>query len=311
MTLEQLRIFAAVAERQHVTAAAASLGLTQSAASAAIASLESQYDIKLFDRIGRGIVLTEEGAAFLKEARAVLQRAVDAEDVLHDLGTLTRGVLRIWASQTVGTYWLPSRLVDFRTAYPAVTLDCTISNSEEAADAVREGAAHLGFIEVEITDPHLTAHIVAHDKPLLVVGSSHPWANRKEPVRPKELAATAWVLREKGSGTRAIFDSAVALRGIEPSALDIILELPSNEAVAIAVGSSTAASILSTSAVLSGLESGLLTAVPFDLPARCFYLLTHKSRHLSRSAEAFLARAKVVPVRESRSKNVRAKTSAT
>ena len=79
MTLEQLRIFVAVAERQHVTAAAASLGLTQSAASSAIASLESQYDIKLFDRIGRGIALTEKGVAFLKEARGVLQRAAEAE----------------------------------------------------------------------------------------------------------------------------------------------------------------------------------------------------------------------------------------
>ena len=86
MTLEQLRIFVAVAERQHMTAAAASLGLTQSAASAAIAALESQYDLKLFDRIGRGIALTEEGRVFLKEAKAVLQRAADADDVLHDLG---------------------------------------------------------------------------------------------------------------------------------------------------------------------------------------------------------------------------------
>jgi len=103
MTLEQLRIFVAVAERQHMTAAAASLGLTQSAASAAIAALESQYDLRLFDRIGRGIALTEEGRAFLKEAKAVLQRAANAEDVLHDLGKLIRGVLRIWASQTVGT----------------------------------------------------------------------------------------------------------------------------------------------------------------------------------------------------------------
>lgn len=289
MTLEQLRIFVAVAERQHMTAAAAALGLTQSAASAAIASLESHYGIKLFDRIGRGIVLTEEGGRFLTEARAVLLRAADAEGVLHDLGTDVRGTLRIWASQTVGTYWLPGRLMAFGAAHPGVTLDCSIANTEEVAAAVRDGAAQLGFIEGEISDPNLTITVVAHDKPLLVVGPAHPWAQRGERVRPEELTTTAWVLREKGSGTRAIFDNAIAERGIDPAALTIALELPSNEAVATAVGSGRAASILSTSVVLSGLEAGLLSAVPFDLPERCFYRLSHKSRHLSRAAETFLA----------------------
>ena len=289
MTLEQLRIFVAVAERQHVTAAAAALGLTQSAASAAIASLESQYGIKLFDRVGRGIALTEDGSRFLKEARAVLHRAADAESVLHDLGTDVRGSLRIWTSQTVGTYWLPGRLVTFRKACPHVTLECHIANTEHVAEAVREGAAQLGFVEGEICDSHLDARFVAHDKLLLVVGPGHPWANRREPVRPDELAATAWVLREKGSGTRAIFDTAVA--ALDPAGLDILLELPSNEAVATAVGSGAAASILSTSAVLAGLEAGLLVAVPFDLPERHFYRLTHKDRHLSRSAKALLASA--------------------
>ncbi len=301
MTLEQLRIFVAVAERQHMTSAAASLGLTQSAASAAIASLEAHYDIKLFDRIGRGIALTEEGAVFLKEARGVLQRAGDAADVLHDLGKLIRGVLRIWASQTVGTYWLPSRLVEFRKAYPSVALDCTIANTEEVAEAVRDGRAQLGFVEGEISDSHLAAQIVARDKLLLVVGSSHPWANRNEPVRPNEIATTAWVLREKGSGTRAVFEAVVTHHRIDATSLDVLLELPSNEAVANAVGSGAAASILSTSAVLSGLEAGLLHAVPFDLPERRFYLLTHNNRHLSRSTEAFLACTKMAPIKDSAS----------
>ena len=77
MTLEQLRIFVAVAEKQHVTQAANELNLTQSATSAAIAALETRYGVKLFDRIGRGIALTQTGRDFLVEARAVLARAFD------------------------------------------------------------------------------------------------------------------------------------------------------------------------------------------------------------------------------------------
>src|ERR1700693_3742462 len=100
MTLEQLRIFIAVAEKQHVTQAAGELNLTQSATSAAIAALETRYDIKLFDRICRGIVLTQTGRDFLIEARAVLARARAAAQVLNDLAGLKRGSWGIAARPT-------------------------------------------------------------------------------------------------------------------------------------------------------------------------------------------------------------------
>src|SRR5260370_3320009 len=109
MTLEQLRIFIAVAERQHVTQAASELHLTQSATSAAIAALEARYGIKLFDRVGRGIVLTQTGRDFLNEARQVVARAKAAAQVLNDLAGLKRGPFTLAASQNVGNYCLPPR----------------------------------------------------------------------------------------------------------------------------------------------------------------------------------------------------------
>lgn len=293
MTLEQLRIFVAVAERQHVTAAATDLGLTQSAASAAIANLEAQYGLKLFDRVGRGIALTEDGASFLNEARAVLYRAAAAEDVFHDLGKSVCGTLRIAASQTAGTYWLPGKLIDFRLAHPDVALECSIGNTEQVAAAVHEGAAQLGFIEGEISDAALATRAVAEDQLLLVVGAAHPWADRKEKVRPEELCETAWVLREKGSGTRAVFDTLVERAKLDPAAFQVLMELPSNEAISSAVSTGLSASILSTVAVVAGLEAGILSAVPCDLPVRSFYLITHKSRQTSRSAQAFLSYSKL------------------
>src|SRR5216683_643441 len=118
MTLEQLRIFVAVADRQHVTQAARALNLAQSAASHAIAALESQHDTKLFDRVGRRIELTEAGHVFLAEARAVLARAEAAEVALSEFGGLKRGTLSVQASQTIAGYWLPRHLVAFQRAYP-------------------------------------------------------------------------------------------------------------------------------------------------------------------------------------------------
>jgi DNA-binding transcriptional LysR family regulator len=114
MTLEQLRIFVEVASREHVTRAAEVLNLTQSAVSAAISALEMRHGVILFDRVGRRIALTEAGRLFVDEARGVLERARAAELALADLGGSAAGVLRIHASQTVASYWLPSRLVSAR-----------------------------------------------------------------------------------------------------------------------------------------------------------------------------------------------------
>ncbi len=107
MILEQLRVFVAVAERQHVTRAAEALNIAQSAASASIATLEGRHDAKLFHRVGRGTELTEAGTLFLAEVCAVLARAEAAELVLSEPGGPKRGTLIVQASQTIASYWLP------------------------------------------------------------------------------------------------------------------------------------------------------------------------------------------------------------
>lgn len=288
MTLEQLRIFVAVAQHQHVTRAAESLGLTQSAASAAVSALEKQYDTPLFHRVGRGIVLAEEGRRFLAEARAVLARAEAAEQTLAEMAGLKQGTLRVQASQTVGGYWLPRYLLDFRKAYPGIRLELCIANTEQVAAAVREGTADLGFIEGKVADPLLTSREIARDRLMLVVGARHPWASRRR-ISSDDLLTTPWILREKGSGTRGMFEKALVDFHIKPSALNVVLELPSNEAVRSAVITGTAATVLSASVLVAGLEAELLYAPSFPLPERSFYVLTHKERHLGRPAAALLA----------------------
>jgi DNA-binding transcriptional LysR family regulator len=147
MTLEQLRIFVAVAERLHVTRAAEALHLTQSAASAAIAALERRHGVTVFDRVGRRLALTEAGRALLPEARQLLQNAAHAESVLGELAGLKRGALTVAASQTVSGYWLPERLARFARLHPAVRLTMHAGNTAQMAQAVIDGAADLGFVE--------------------------------------------------------------------------------------------------------------------------------------------------------------------
>jgi DNA-binding transcriptional LysR family regulator len=286
MTLEQLRIFVAVAEREHVTRAAADLNLTQSATSAAVAALEARYDTKLFDRIGRRIELTAAGRLFLDEARAVLARAAAAETLLTDLAGLRRGALSLAASQTVANYWLPPLLHEFQTRYPGVSLSLRIGNSLQVAGWVRDASADIGVIEGSIEDPLLHASIVADDDLVLVVAPHHPWAGLDR-VAPAMLKESAWVVREAGSGTRATLEEWLTHSGLAATELPVALTLPSNESVRSAVAAGAGATVISRVVVAAMLRAGTLVALEIDLPKRHFYALRHKERHVTRARQAF------------------------
>ncbi|BAT19138.1 LysR family transcriptional regulator [Asaia bogorensis] len=286
MTLDQLRIFVAVAEREHMTRAAEALCLTQSAVSHAIMTLEQIFGLVFFDRIGRRIRLTQAGGLFLEEARAVLKRAGAAQQRMRALTTLDEGSLHLWASQTIASYWLPARINRFHEQHPAITLEVTISNTEDICQHLLDDTLAMGLIEGAVTDPTLTATSVATDQLLLVVTPEHEWA--RHPPCPQDLAGSDWILREKGSGTRASFEKAVADWGVDRAALPIVMELTSNEAIANAVATGNAATVLSASVVAGLIENGLLHHVGISFPERCFSLVRN-ARALSPVEKAFIA----------------------
>lgn len=287
MTLDQLRIFLEVATREHVTRAAESLNLTQSAVSAAISALEARHAVILFNRVGRRIELTEAGRLFLPEARAVLERARAAEHMLADLGGSASGVLRVHASQTVASYWLPRRLVSYHERFPRVDVRLMVGNTQSAAEAVLTGAAELAVVEGELFLPGLRRRKVAEDRLVLVVGNRHPWADGRR-VLSSDLLETNWIMREQGSGTRAAFEAQLVNLGIEPQSLSVVMEMPSNEAAMAAVEAGLAATVLSARAVASHSSSGRLRVVDFPMPLRQFSALYHAERHVTRALGAML-----------------------
>ena len=287
MTLERLRIFVAVAERDHVTAAARALNLTQSAVSNALAALEAEHQVRLFDRVGRGVALNATGRAFLPEAKAVLARAAAAEAALADLSALRRGRLAVFASQTIASYWLPRRLVDFHTAHPGVELDVQIGNTREVAQAVLNGAAEIGLVEGVVDAPALTQVQVGSDRLAVVVTPDHPWAPAKR-LSARDLIGSPWVLREPGSGTRSSLEAALREAGVNPADLPVAMTLPANEAVLAAAEAGAGATALSESVARASVAAGRLVRAPFSLPERPFRLLRHSDRYRSRAGDAFV-----------------------
>jgi DNA-binding transcriptional LysR family regulator len=288
MTLDQLRVFVEVAERGHVTRAAEALRMSQSAASAAIAALEDLYQIQLFDRVGRGIQLTEPGRIFLREARAVLDRASMASSVLRDLAGSPASPIALAASQTIASYWLPRRLAAFHAANPRVRLNVVIRNTREVETAVAEGEVSIGLVEGPTQHPALLRTRLDQDQMVLVVAAGRAALACPSSGRV-DLRALNWVIREPGSGTRRGLEDLAARQGLSLDDLNIFLVLPGNEAVREAVESGAGATIISRHVVASAIAAGTLVEIPLELPQREFALVRHRERHATLAQKALVA----------------------
>ena len=269
-----------------MTHAATKLGLSQSAVSAAISALEARHDVRLFDRVGRRVSLTEGGRIFVREARAVLNRAETAELILNDLSTKPRGQLRLHASQTVASYWLPSRLMNLHARYPEIRVDLAVGNTSSVAAAVQEGRADLGLVEGEVSFGSLRRQVVDRDRLVLVMAAGHPLAGMPD-LDVALYKEFPWVLREVGSGTRSELDANLAKEGLLSNELDIVLELPSNEAVLAAVASGDSLTILSGRAVAAMVSAGWVQAPDLPHGERPFTTLTHPQRHQTQALKTF------------------------
>ncbi|MFG1463063.1 LysR substrate-binding domain-containing protein [Xanthobacter sp. DSM 24535] len=303
MTLEQMRVFLAVADRLHMTRAAEELHMTQSAVSASIAALEVSTGMQVFHRVGRRIALTAAGTLLRDEAAEILGRVRQAESALADLSGLRRGSLSLYASQTIGNYWLAPLMQVFRTEYPDITLSLTIGNTSQVSEAVLNGAADLGFVEGNVEEPMLARVPAADDQLVLVLGRGSPLFDCTH-LAPADLTRLRWVMREKGSGTRQIFETACHAYGVDPASLNVTLELPSNEAVisAVAAGGAT---VISRLVAESGLRAKTLRAAPLVFPERPFHVLRHAERYQSRAAAALLSIVKTAQPLGSRPRRVR------
>jgi len=278
MNLDQLRIFIAVAARGHVTRAAKTLGMSQSAVSAAVKALETSTGVRLFDRVGRNIELSQAGAAFLPEAKAVLDRASAARHVLENLSRRVAGSLSIAASQTIAGYWLPTRLAAFHDTYPAVRLDVSAGNTRQVETAVLDGSVDIGLVEGRTRSDVLKRTRVDIDRLVLVTGPDA--GTRFGPAGP-DIAGMRWIVRERGSGTREVLEDIATQQGLAFDELQVFLVLPGNEAIRQAVEAGAGATVISERVVARSITEGTLTHIPLDVPVRDFAMITHSERRPS------------------------------
>jgi DNA-binding transcriptional LysR family regulator len=204
ITLRQLEIFAAICQQGTITGAARRIGLSQAATSQALAELENQLQRRLFDRHGRRLQQNAAGSELFPHAIEVLDRVRDIE----------RGAgepyfhIRLCASLTVGNYMLPSFIGRFARRHPGARFQMAIGNTEHVVAAVRQFESDAGWVEGLARDPELRSVAWREDRLVIIAAPNHPLAGRR--ATAAALAEAAWVLREKGSGTREVFEEAIA-----------------------------------------------------------------------------------------------------
>lgn len=263
MTFEQLRIFLAVAEHLHFTRAAEDLYITQPAVSAAINTLEKEYGVKLFHRVGRHIEITEAGTLLQVEAQRILEQVMYTERGLRELNNLQRGELKLGSSLTIGNYWLPEKISQFKQQYPGIAVKCTLANAEEISEGTATGLFDLGIVTGEIKPAlknSLEQEVVGSDRLQIVVGRSHAWFER-DTVTVDELSTTPWVMREAGSGAQQMFEQALQSWGINPGELNVVLVLSSSEMVKAVVESGVGAAAIPELMVVKELKLATLRAI--------------------------------------------------
>jgi DNA-binding transcriptional LysR family regulator len=256
--LSVLELLVAISEHGSLSAGARAIGMAQPNASRAIATWEKNLGIRVLERSPRGSTLTSDGDVVVDWASAVLDAAAELRTAVEALRRDQNSHLTVAASLTVAEHLIPVWLTRLRRERPDLDVGLLVHNSREVFDLVGSGRADVGFVESPRVPSRLRRMSVAHDRLIVVVAPSHPWARRKRPLGPSELASTSLVVREPGSGTRTTLDEA--LSGYDRGAPAI--ELSSNAAVRIAVASGAGPAVISELAVAPAVRSGELVAVP-------------------------------------------------
>lgn len=295
LTLRQLLIFTAVADTGSTTAAGERVSLSQSATSGALNELENLLGAQLFDRIGKRLLLNDNGRALLPQARSLLDGAQEIESRfgLGSAGADTAPLvtrLRVGASTTTGNYVLPALVAGYSRTWPGAAVDVVIGNTRDIAAAVTRLEVDIGLIEGPCHEAELRVTPWLQDELVIVAAPTHALVQEGVQARVplKALRQARWLLREPGSGTREAVEH-VLLPHLHH--LDGDMQPGSTEAIKQATAEGLGLACLSLCAVQDLVTLGRLVVLRTTLPrlTRRFYLVHHQKKRLSGNLQRFVA----------------------
>jgi DNA-binding transcriptional LysR family regulator len=286
MNFKHLFKFFQVARAGSICAGADRVCVSQSAVTREIKELEDRLKLRLFDRLPRGVVLTEAGIVLFRYAEKIFLLADAAKSELKELAELGAGQLKIGASATLGVYLVPDLIASFQAKHPRVNIDVTVTNTEQVEAGLRGQLFSLGFVEGPFSEDVLDARLIGADEIVAVAAAGHPQVGGT--LSAQSLADRAVILREPGSGNRVMVESAFARLGLS---IEPMMSLSNTEAIKRLLMAQSSIGFLSTLSVKEELQRGDLALIDvrefrIEQPLHMVWL---KGRSLSPSAQAFFA----------------------
>lgn len=283
-SLRQMEVFLAVAHFENLTKAAASLSMSQSAASSALKELEQQFDIQLFDRVGKRLQLNGTGKTLRPKAISLMAQATELQAELAEDSRF--GKISIGASLTIGNYLGVRIIAQFMNEHPEAEVTMNVENTAHIADKVANFELDVGLVEGEIQHPDLEVIPWREDSLVVFASPKHPLC-KKSKITDKDILSVPWVLREPGSGTRQTFDRA--MKGLSHE-INVFLELQHTEAIKRAVEENLGLGCLSEVALKDAFKTGRLTKIPVNNKnfKHTYYFVMHKQKYRSMGVEKFL-----------------------
>lgn len=288
MTFRQIELFVAISETGSFSRGAETVLLTQSTVSQHMAALEDELGTELFDRLGRGVVLTSGGKKFLLHARRILAERDTLLQSMSGFRGIENTILTIGASNIPANYLIPPLLARLKEQYPGITLNTITGDTRSIIACLERAEIELAVVGNRMTTKTVDFVPLMTDSLVLIVGSNHRWRN-KAFISLAELMAEPIVVREEGSGTGQTLDAALRRTGHNPHDLKVGARLGNNEAVLQAVASGFGCAFVSELSLRSNLAPNSLHKVGIDDFAidRQIWLATLKSRSLSPATLAF------------------------
>ncbi len=288
----RLRVFYSVAKHLSFTRAAEELYLTQPAVTFQIRQLEEHFNTRLFDRHHNRISLTDAGQLVFNYSDRILELYRETEKAINEMTGVTRGVVKLGATTTLGEYLLPQILSGYHEVFPGVQVRLTVHNTRMVVRKLEDATIDIGMVEGPVNNKNITVSPCMEDELVLIMAPNHPLAKLDE-IPIHRLKEYPFVSREEGSGTRAVIADLLGKYGIQYDQLDMILEMGATESVKLAVEGGVGFSIVSLIALrkelaLSSLVIRRLKEGPLKRRLNFVY---PKQKFRSKAVEEFLAYA--------------------
>lgn len=289
MNLHQLEIFIAISETGSFSRGAERVSLNQSTVSQHIAALEGEVDAQLFDRTGKGVVLTASGQLFLKHARRILAERDTLFESMSGIQALDNARLTIGASNIPANYLIPQLLPTLAAQHPGILLTMQTGDSLDMLGRLLSAEVELVIVGNRTGHKQIDYIPLHRDLLVLIVGSKHPWRQQGR-VTLDELMEGSFVVRESGSGSGQTIERSLRNVGLEPSRLKIAARLGSNEAVQQAIAAGVGCAFVSELSIAARQKSREIFKVEVEglTVERDLWLAKLRTRSVSVAAQAFI-----------------------